>query len=225
MTSAKWPCGRLPSSDRTYLARYALSAAAATPVNVPVVLGVQWHVAFDTPVWREGAYWIGLEKDWREIRGGHAVCLRPARRTDLWQRRYDQGQTLHCVGFAWSRCMSLLNRKMYDGHALFADADRLDGIAGSDGTTVQAGGKALQTIGAYPLRGGSTYGPFLRDGIAEYRWSTSATQIATTLGLPWSQTYVEVLNSWSGYPTVRLPLSALQELLDDGADACVPTDR
>lgn len=225
MTQHKWPCGRIASADRSYLRTYALSGAPVLPVNTPVVLGIPWYEAFDKPTYRDGAYWIGLESDWREIRGGHAVCLRPAKLVDNWRRRYDQQQTPHCVGFAWSRCQSLLNRKMYDGHALFGDADRLDGIGGSDGTTIQAGAKALQTIGAYPLRGGATFGPYLRDGIIEYRWSTSATEIARVLGLPAGQAYAEVLNSWSGYPTVRMPLSVLQRLIDEGGDCCVPIDR
>ena len=219
------PCGRIKSADRSYLTTYALLRSAVMPVNVPVVLGIDWHAAFDAPTRIGNAYWIGIESDWREVRGGHAVCLRPPRLSDRWRSFYDQQETPHCVGFAWSRCMSLLNRRAYDGHALFAAADRIDGIAGSNGTTIVAGAQTLNRLGAYPIRAGRTSGPSLPDGIAEYRWTTSATEIARVLGLPTGAESVEVLNSWSGYPTVRMPLAALQRLLDAGGDACIPVDR
>jgi len=220
----RFPCGLLQPADRMYRTRYSLRDAPVLPVNVPVVIGVNWYEAFDAPVMRNGAYWIGTATDWKRVRGGHAVCLRPYRVSDRWRTRYDQKTTPHCVGFAWSRCQSLLNRKLYDGHALFAAADAIDGIAGSNGTTIVAGAQALQKQGAYPVRAGVTSGPSLPDGIAAYRWSTSASEIAAVLG-DGSAQYVEVLNSWTGYPTVRLPLDALQRLLDEGGDSCVPVDR
>jgi hypothetical protein len=42
--------------------------------GVPVTLGTNWYSAFDTPVQRGLAWWIGAD-DLGPVRGGHCVCV------------------------------------------------------------------------------------------------------------------------------------------------------
>lgn len=55
----------------------------AIQLEVPVVLGINWHSSFDSPVWADfgtggNRWWIG-RGDLGPIRGGHAICLFGAR--------------------------------------------------------------------------------------------------------------------------------------------------
>lgn len=222
--SAK-PLGLVDAPDNLHRELFALEALPTLPTNTPVVIGVPWSASFDRPQLIDGAYWIGLTSDWQPSRGGHAVCLRPPALQDMssWKTSYVQTGP-HCVAFAFSRCMSLLNRNLYDPLPLFAAADAIDGVPGSNGTTLRAGAEILRSRGAWLKRSGATTGPYIGHGIIEYRWTSAVDEIARVLGLPSDQQYVEILNSWRGYPTVRLPLDSLARLLD-GRDACVVTDR
>jgi hypothetical protein len=81
---------------------------------------MNWYQNFDSPqnirVNGRTEWWIGLDKDWGSIRGGHAIVVKPDAVTDTagWWGFYDQGDEGACVGFSSSRMMSLLNRKRYD---------------------------------------------------------------------------------------------------------------
>lgn len=43
--------------------------------GTPVVIGVSWYSAFDTPQTVGVEKWIGRGANWGRVRGGHAVCL------------------------------------------------------------------------------------------------------------------------------------------------------
>lgn len=53
--------------------------------NIPVVLGVDWHVNFDSPEWKDYGvggkrWWIGKDtNNLGPVRGGHAICCFGAR--------------------------------------------------------------------------------------------------------------------------------------------------
>lgn len=42
--------------------------------GVPVTLGINWYTNFDTPVEKNGTWWIG-QGSLGTVRGGHAVCI------------------------------------------------------------------------------------------------------------------------------------------------------
>lgn len=55
----------------------------AIQLDVPVVLGIDWHENFDSPIWGDfgmggNRWWIG-RGDLGEVRGGHAICCFGAR--------------------------------------------------------------------------------------------------------------------------------------------------
>lgn len=113
--------GRREPPDFRHVSLYPLAALPEIPQTVPVVIGVDWHQDFQTPrdggrLYQRGGTWWMREDVKMPVLGGHAVCLKPDRLTDLtgWWSFYDQGREGACVGFAWSRAMTLLNRGRYD---------------------------------------------------------------------------------------------------------------
>lgn len=231
MSVIEHPLGRLAPPDDRHIRRYGLPVAMAPAAPVPVVMGTNWYAAFDQPVERDGAFWIGLGSNWGAVRGGHAYCLRPPALTDriAWWRFYDQGVEGACAGFSASRMMTLLNRTRYDGFALYHAAKLVDDWPGEnyDGTSVRAVMDVLRTQGAWVVtRGGVSRGPLLPHGITENRWATDVAAIVATLSQPGSQPYVEMLNSWGDrWPQrVRIPLEAIDRLLREQGEAAVVTD-
>jgi hypothetical protein len=83
------------------------------------VIGVNWYAEFDHPERDEtsGDYFIarGGAKTLTTVRGGHCVCPEPGGESDRedWRTFYNQGKESACVGFSWSRCMSILNHDRY----------------------------------------------------------------------------------------------------------------
>jgi hypothetical protein len=205
------------------------------PTNVPVVIGVNWYSAFDRPVeMRERGrtiYVIAPDGRLGRVRGGHCVCLEPAapRDTTPWYRAMDQGQEGACVGFGWTRCMMLLNRKRYDARWLYHEAQKVDEWVGEDyeGTSVRAGADVLRARGHCRVRAGRSYPEAQVDGIAANRWAHSVDEVLHALGTP-ERDYVTFLNSWgTSYPhRVRIPAGVVEQLLvrEDGEFA-IPTDR
>jgi hypothetical protein len=44
--------------------------------NQPLVIGVNWYLNFDSPVYKDGEWWIGLDaNNLGRTRGGHSLCL------------------------------------------------------------------------------------------------------------------------------------------------------
>lgn len=232
MAAHAQPLGRIAPTDWTHVERYPLTASVMPPKPVPVAIGVNWYVEFDTPE-RDSAghYWIARSGKLTTIRGGHCVCLKPRGVKDqvAWWRFYDQGREGACVGFGCSRMMTLLNRKRYDARWLWNAAKSVDewpdtNPGDDNGTSVSAGCDVLRTQGLQ--RYGRTM-PTLDEGIAANRWALSTPDTLAALGMNGSD-YVEILNSWGvkGYPhVVRMPVEVLDRLrLEDGEIAIV-TDR
>jgi len=221
--------GWRPSEDRAHERRYAL-ADTTLPGPRPVVMGCDWHVAFDKPVRKGSSWWIGLEDDWGEVRGGHAVCLRPPAVLDVSSAyaHYDQGSEGACAGFATARAATLLNRRLYDGFEQYAAAQRNDEWAGEGyvGTSVNGGLQGLRIEGAWRVTRLKTAPlPSLADGILSFAWAVTADEVAAALGS--KEGYVRILNSWGGnYPReVRMPLAAVARLMAAGGEFGVPVDR
>lgn len=231
------PLGRRAPADYEHVDRYRLTAAPTAPTHVPVVLGIDWHEAFDRPEQKgkRAPWWIG-RGELGSVRGGHAVCLEPGRvDRPKFYAAYDQEHEGACVGFASARMVSLLNSTRYKPRlyaarelwvaARLADTDPSnDNLADADqGTTVRAAMDVLRTRGPI-LFGGP--GPVAEEGISANRWATSADEVLAALGTP-ELDYVVVLNSWGkSYPhRVRMPAEVLERLLANGGEAAVVTDR
>lgn len=122
--------GRFIPDDWHHVESYPLTAQAR-PVHVPVVIGVNWYAEFDEPQSdRRGLEFVarGGPGSLTSIRGGHAVCLEPGGEPDQdqWWEFYDQGSEGACVGFAWSRCMTILNKEFYTARWLWDRAKERD---------------------------------------------------------------------------------------------------
>jgi hypothetical protein len=226
------PLGRREPTDWAHVERYPLRALAAEdqPTSVPVVIGVNWYTAMDRPFRRNGRWTldsspVGLGS----LRGGHSVVLRPRGVIDTgdWWGFYDQGHEGACVGFAWSRAMTLLNRRRYQAGWLYREAqlrDEWTDTPPGEGTSVRAGGNVLTDLGHLRLRQAE---PRLEDGIHVYRWATSVEDVVRTLGYPESTTHVPMLNSWGrDYPHITwMELELLDGLRREDGELAVPTDR
>lgn len=224
--------GRREPTDWEHVERYPLRALAADdqPTTVPVVIGVNWYTAMDRPTERNGRWFLETSPaGLGSLRGGHSVVLRPRGVVDplSWWAFYDQGQEGACVGFAWSRAMSLLNRRRYDAPWLYGEAQLRDEWADTppeEGTSVRAAGNVLRHVGHRRLR---TAEPRLEDGIQVYRWASSVEDVVRTLGYPASATHVPMLNSWGrDYPHITwVELELLDGLRREDGELAVPTDR
>lgn len=237
--------GRTIPSDFTHVERYPLTTETAPKAPVPVVVGINWYTAFDSPTKDSaGHYWIGRNGSLGTVRGGHCVCLKPKGVTDpdSWWDFYNQGDEGACVGFGSSRMMSLLNRRRYLARWLWDEAkiaDEFPDTAPGDdsGTTVHA------ALGVLKAKGHVIYKPdmaplqtdwkhrdglsgALAEGVAAYRWATSADQALSVLGYT-GLDYVDVLNSWGrSYPhMVRMPATVLERLLKEDGEVGLVTDR
>lgn len=219
--------GWRPPEDRSHERRYAMAAAMPT-VPTPVVIGIPWYANFDRPQDWAGAKWIGLG-DWGQVRGGHAVCIRPPAIKDVasaWQH-YNQGREGACVGFATSRAATLFNRKLFDGFSLYRAAQKRDDWPGENysGTSVNAGLDTLRLEGAWPVRAGRVTGPVLKEGISGFVWARSVDEVKQALGS--NEAFARVLNSWGpAYPAeVRISWDALARLMKEGGEFAAPSDR
>lgn len=238
--------GRLVPPDFEHVEKYSLRELPhdMRPELAPVAIGVNWYVDFDTPqrgsdgVWRIGQMTASLGG----VRGGHCVCLEPARQPEVkggeqdnavWWPYYDQGNEGSCVGHGCSRMMSLINRKRYDAVWLYNEARQVDGFPmPHEGTTVRAACSILKNSGHRVAHGKvstslSSSDPLSpAEGIAVYRWATRADEVLAALGTPHLD-YVTLLNSWGKTyeHRVQMPASTLQRLLDEQGEALIVTDR
>jgi hypothetical protein len=227
--------GRMAPSDWKHVERYPLRALAPAerPARVPVVLGVNWYTAFDRPERdSRGSWWIG-RGDPGAVRGGHAICaeLGGGGDSDGWHGFYDQQVEGACVGFAWSRAMSLLNRSRYDAVWLYETAQQRDEWPGdhNPGTSLRAAADVLATLGHRRRRGARSEPERPEDGISVYRWAGSVDEVHAALGDAEADRIgaIPLLNSWgSRYPRrVWLPDELLERLLHEDGEAAIPTDR
>jgi len=215
---------------RDYETVYALDTFGALEQPSPVVIGIKWHDAFDRPVKdSDGSWWVG-RGELGGARGGHCVCLKPPSMTDLpgaWQH-YNQGREGACVGFGVSRAATLFNKpELFNGFSLYHKAQKRDEWPGESysGTSVEAGLNTLRLDGAWTVRAGVTRGPVKVFGIRSFGWVKDGDGVLKAMQSRLD--YVEFLNSWGmGYPNVvRMPVSVLDVLLQQGGEAGVPVDR
>lgn len=235
---SEFPLGRLAPPDDRHLRRYGLTAATAPSRPVPVLFGFNWYERFDRPARaRDGSWWIATEADWGRLRGGHAIVGVSPRHPDTpgWRAVYDQKHDGPCGGYAGARMMSMLNRRLYSGPALYREAQRCDDWEGEEpayvGTSIRAVCDVLREQGPWTLRRSASgreviKGPFREDGIAQNRWAGSAQEAARVLGLPAGQGWIELANSWGPeYPNVRISLEAVDRLLREDGECALVTDR
>lgn len=221
--------------DQEHIEKYALAAlpAAEQPKIVPVTFACNWYTAMDSPVKVGSGYFIAPRgESLGSIRGGHCFCLKPPSIEDLtaWWTYYNQGPEGACTGFGSSRMMSLLNRKRYDAFWLYHEAQLVDEFPDTppgEGSTARAAMSVLKAKGHKTVRASSEYGPYLREGIAAYRWATTWAEVRKVLGIPDSQGYVPLVNSWGrDYPhIVNIPDAVGERLLAEEGEAALVTDR
>ena len=224
--------GRLVPTDWVHVEKYPLRVSLVEKPT-PVVLGINWYEAFNSPTLRsDGRYWIP-ESSLGGVLGGHAICVKPGVLTDplSWWDFYDQGNEGACVGFSESRAMSLLNRTRYDARWLYKEAQKIDEWPGEnyDGTSVRAGFEILRLRGHRRLINNVTGEERPGDGIAAYRWTSSVADIHAAIKMPLADSLnaVPLLNSWGRfYPhIVWLPDTVLQRLLGEDGEAGVVVDK
>ncbi|ROS38169.1 hypothetical protein [Amycolatopsis thermoflava] len=241
--------GRYIPDDWRHLENYPITALPEVdrPSAVPVVIGVNWYEAFDEPERdeRSGEFFVGHRGDLGRIRGGHCVCLEPGGDpdTDDWYRFYDQGHEGACVGFGWSRCMTLLNKGLYAARWLWDRAKERDewpqtNPGDDEGTSVRAAAEVLVAAGHVDWREDfagddsgerAGYEPDVADGILAFRWATSAADVHQVLANSRADELnaVPILNSWGdNYPhRVWLPDEVLDRLIGEDGEVAIPTDR
>lgn len=241
--------GRFIPDDWAHVDRYPLSALAVEQrrAQVPVVIGVNWYEAFDHPEKdSQGDHWVARdETNLGRVRGGHCVCLEPGESGDTaqWWKFYDQGSEGACVGFGWSRCMSILNKEMYTARWLWDRAKEIDqwpetNPGDSEGTSVRAAGDILRRLGhvdwATSMADDSVderagYTPTRVDGIRRIRWARSVEEVHAALRNPKADLLgaVPFLNSWGrGYPRrTWMPDTVLARLIEEDGEIAVPADR
>ncbi|GLZ35367.1 hypothetical protein Lesp02_75540 [Lentzea sp. NBRC 105346] len=239
--------GRYVPDDWRHVDSYPLSALEAPPTRVPVVIGVNWYAEMDKPAKdeRSGELFLARDKKLSRIRGGHCVCLEPGEGPDQteWQKFYDQGQEGACVGFGWSRAMSILNGGKYAARWLWSRAKEKDEWpetkpGDNEGTSVRAAGEQLVALGHVPWQESYAaddyqkrfgYKAEAQHGIAAFRWAKTVDEVHAVLGNKRADELgaVPILNSWgTGYPIrVWLPDEVFARLISEDGEIAVPTDR
>ena len=242
--------GRYIPDDWGHVEKYPLSALAPEerPTRRPVVIGVDWYTEMFHPEQdaESGEYFIarGGPNTLTEAQGGHCVCLEPGGEPDNeeWRAFYDQAQDQACVGFGWSRCMSILNGQLYAARWLWDRSKERDqwsetNPGDNQGSSVRAGAEVLTTAGhvawsdAYAdedYRERAGYEPIPDQGLLTFRWAESVDDVHAVLDNPRANELgaVPVLNSWHNYPhRVWLPDEVLDFLMQQQGEIAIPTDR
>lgn len=243
--------GRFIPDDWAHVETYPLTALPPEerPTRRPVVIGVNWYSEFDNPAVDEqtGEYFVarGGAGSLTQIRGGHCVCLEPGGEPDPdeWWGFYDQGAEGACVGFGWSRCMSILNKELYAARWLWDQAKEADEWpetqrCDENGTSVRAAGNVLSKTGHVDWQDEyadddcterDDYQPEFIDGIKRFRWARSVDDVHRVLDNERADELgaVPFLNSWgSGYPhRTWLPDDVFDRLMQEQGEVAIPTDR
>ena len=234
MSRYEGPLGRIEPTDLDHVEKYPLTAAKIPDKPTPVVIGINWYSAFDSPVQDDqGKFWIGRDGNLGSVRGGHCVCLKPPALRDYvtWWEFYNQGVEGACVGFGWSRAQSLQNRARYDGFWLYHEAQKIDEWPGEsyDGTSVRAGGDILRDRGHRLVKHGVAAPEDLKHGIEANLWCRSMEDVHAVLKSDINLGYVTILNSWgkNGYPHYTRMTNEVADrvLFREGGDATIITDR
>jgi hypothetical protein len=245
--------GRYIPDDWRHVEHYPLAALPdeERPSRQPVVIGVNWYKEMDNPTKDEatGEYFVarGGARSLTRIRGGHCVCLEPGGEPDRdkWHSFYDQGKEGACVGFGWSRCMTILNGgQLYAARWLWDQAKMCDqwtetNPGDNEGTSVRAAAEVLVKAGHVDWESTfnntddhlarAAYRPDIQDGLKAFRWARSVQEVHETLGNERADklSAVPILNSWGeSYPQrVWLPDDVLDRLIREDGEVAIPTDR
>jgi hypothetical protein len=244
--------GRFIPDDWNHIQSYPLMALPPEerPTRVPVVIGVNWYSEFDDPELdsETNEHWVarGGADSLTRIRGGHCVCLEPGGEPDPdeWWDFYDQGREGACVGFGWSRCMSILNKDpLYAARWLWDRAKELDqwpetNPGDNNGTSVRSAGDVLMDSGHVSWEGSygdddhterAEYKPDRDQGIQHFRWAQSVTEVHSVLANERADELAAVpfLNSWGrDYPhRTWMPDDVLERLMQEQGEVAIPTDR
>ena len=244
--------GRFIPDDWEHVEKYALTALSPDerPVHVPVVIGVNWYAELFSPELDEqtGEHFVarGGPGSLTTIEGGHCVCLEPGGEpdTEQWWDFYDQGQEGACVGFGWSRCMTILNEgRVYAPRWLWDRSKETDqwpetNPGDNNGTSVRSAGGILLEAGHVPWDDSYSdddhnerkgYASDQEQGISTFRWAQSVDEVHSALGNPRADELgaVPILNSWGrSYPhRTWMPDEVLDRLMAEEGEIAVPTDR
>lgn len=244
--------GRFIPDDWRHVENYPLTALPPDerPTQSPVVIGVNWYAEFDNPEEDadSGETFIarGGASSLTNVRGGHCVCLEPGGEMtdrDDWYAFYDQGSEGACVGFGWSRCMSLLNSSEYTARWLWDRAKEKDqwpetNPGDNNGTSVRSAAEVLVAAGhvvwneeyaddEHTER--DDYQPDSAQGLSAFRWAQSVDDVHAVLANERADELgaVPILNSWGdGYPRrVWMPDDVLDRLMQEEGEVAIPTDR
>lgn len=106
-----------------------------------------------------------------------------------WLKRYDQGAEGACVGFGWSWCMSILNRRFYAARKLYLEAQYIDPWSDTppeEGTSTAAGATVLLNQGHWRFARGITFPMAAMEGIKDFRWAHTVDDIRASIyaGVP-----------------------------------------
>jgi hypothetical protein len=153
------------------------------------------------------------------------------------------GREAACVGFARSRCATLLTKQSYAARWLRDRATEADEWPvtrpGDDrGTSVRAAATVLRRRGHVAWSGSmaedgvaerAAYTAEGIDGLRRVRWARTVREVHETLGHPDADELeaVPVLNSWGpSYPRrVWMPDHVLERLIAEDGEIAVPTER
>ena len=244
--------GRFIPDDWGHVEGYPLTALPEEerPTRVPVVIGVNWYAELFRPEMDAGTgeYFVARDgpSSLTTIEGGHCVCLEPGGEPDTeeWWDFYDQGREGACVGFGWSRCMTILNQgKIYAPRWLWDRSKESDqwpetNPGDNEGTSVRSAGEVLNGHGHVPWEDDlsdddhmerASYSPTLEEGISTFRWAQSIDEVHGVLGNDRADELgaVPFLNSWGrGYPhRTWMPDEVLDRLMAEQGEVAIPTDR
>lgn len=244
--------GRFIPDDWGHVDKYPLSALPPDerPTHVPVVIGVNWYAELFSPELDEetGEHFVARSGPdaLTTIEGGHCVCLEPGGEPDTeeWWDFYDQGREGACVGFGWSRCMTIINQgKIYAPRWLWDRSKQIDqwpetNPGDNNGTSVRSAGDVLEDTGHvswdesygdddHTEREG--YTPDHDEGIQRFRWARSVDEVHSVLGNDRADELgaVPILNSWGrSYPhRTWMPDEVLDRLMAEDGEIAIPTDR
>lgn len=221
-----------PPHNRDHEQRYNVALLEQQTAG-PVVIGMPWYEAFDEPILDKERGWF-LPDDLDslgQIRGGHAVCVRPPfmREPSDAYTYYNQGMEGACVGFAVSRAATFQHRVLFAGRPLYLQAQKIDDWPGENysGTSVMAGMRVLAEQGPYkatPENTRRTYrGPVKKYRAVSYLWANSVEQVHN-LALASDEPFIRIVNSWgASYPyEVRMSDKLLAHIIEKGAEIAVP---
>ena len=228
--------GRYIPANFDHVEKHPFSLSAIKRPS-PMAIGINWYASFDVPVWDEKAriWWIGKDpNNLGSLRGGHALCV-PSdhRRNKAWWIYYDQLSQGACVDFAITQCMSENNHKLYKKFWLWDRAKEIDEYeetnpGDNNGTSVNAGLRALMNLGHIPLKS-KTGLPELKEGISAFNWARDEEAMLVALDNPLyrKRNALPLWNSWGkGVPAVVwMPIPTISRLRREDGEFGIIIDK